>query len=87
MDHTAQIRRLTATLAEYGELVAEAGEPQVDDGATFDRLKGLLCAKADWTGSGARALLDLAEEHGAFMLRNAYALALVLGIEDGRDAQ
>lgn len=38
---------------------------------------------ADWSSSGARELLWLAEKYGAFMLRNALAVAVVLGKEDG----
>jgi len=37
----------------------------------------------DWTSSGASELLALVENYGAFMLRNALALAVVLGKEDG----
>ena len=42
-----------------------------------------LSVSADWNMSAAREILRLAEEYGAFMLRNALAIAIVLGKEDG----
>jgi hypothetical protein len=42
-----------------------------------------LLASADWTRSGARDLVKLVNEYGAFILRNALAIAVVLGKEDG----
>jgi len=42
-----------------------------------------LEASADWSTSGARELVRLADNYGAFMLRNALAIAVVLGKEDG----
>jgi hypothetical protein len=42
-----------------------------------------LCRAHDWTDSGARAVVSLANNYGAFMLRNALTLAIVLGKEDG----
>ena len=44
-----------------------------------------LSVSADWSTSGARELLKLADEYGAFMLRNALAIAVVLGKEDGSE--
>ncbi len=42
-----------------------------------------LAASADWSTCGARELMRLADCYGAFMLRNALAIAVVLGKEDG----
>jgi len=42
-----------------------------------------LEASADWSTSGARELVRLVDNYGAFMLRNALAIAVVLGKEDG----
>jgi hypothetical protein len=42
-----------------------------------------LVKSADWTEDGADKLLMLVNDYGAFMLRNALALAVVLGQEDG----
>ena len=37
----------------------------------------------DWTRRGAETLVELAEAYGAFVLKNAYALAVAIGKEDG----
>jgi hypothetical protein len=42
-----------------------------------------LIDDGEWTYAGAITLLDLAREHGTFMLRNALVLAYILGYEDG----
>ena len=42
-----------------------------------------LASSADWSTSGAHELMKLADHYGAFMLRNALAIAVVLGKEDG----
>ena len=42
-----------------------------------------LAKEHDWTDAGARAIVSLANDYGAFMLRNALALAAVLDKEDG----
>ena len=42
-----------------------------------------LESSADWSTSGARELVRLVDNYGAFMLRNALAIAVVLGKEDG----
>ena len=44
-----------------------------------------LSVSADWNVSGASELLRLADNYGAFMLRNALAIAVVLGKEDGSE--
>jgi hypothetical protein len=43
-----------------------------------------LCMGADWTERGADKIIQLATDYGAFMLRNALAIAVVLGMEDGK---
>jgi len=48
-----------------------------------EHLACALCRDHDWTDRGALAVVTLANEYGAFMLRNALALAVVLGKEDG----
>ena len=42
-----------------------------------------LMERCDWTRNGADVLLMLAQRYGAFILRNALALARALDIEDG----
>jgi hypothetical protein len=45
----------------------------------------VLSVSADWSVSGANELLRLANHYGPFMLRNALAIAVVLGKEDGSE--
>jgi hypothetical protein len=44
-----------------------------------------LVVSADWSSSAAREILRLVENYGAFMLRNALAIAVVLAKEDGSE--
>jgi hypothetical protein len=44
-----------------------------------------LLVSAEWSLSAAREILRLVENYGAFMLRNALAIAVVLGKEDGSE--
>jgi hypothetical protein len=46
-------------------------------------IDGALVRDHDWTEQGAEMLLHLAREYGSFVLINAAALAMALGIEDG----
>ena len=39
--------------------------------------------EADWTCEGAITLARLVKDYGSFVLRNALALALAVGVEDG----
>jgi hypothetical protein len=48
-----------------------------------DKVEKLLVRHADWSPSAAEHLLSLSKEYGSFMLRNALALSIVLGVEDG----
>lgn len=62
---------------EYRSLLAVAkAEPKVS-------FQELLVCEGDWTPDAAYHLLQLARQYGAFMLRNALAIALALEIEDG----
>lgn len=73
---------LKFTISEYDSMFACAtGESKetLDD----ERLVHELARHHDWTTEGARAVLSLANEYGGFMLRNALALAVVMGKEDG----
>lgn len=73
--------RLDHTIAEYRSIL---------DGHTIERdaidaiaVECRLETDADWTAEGASHLVELARQYGAFMLRNACALAVALEIEDG----
>jgi len=62
---------------EYQSIVSDV------DGFDRESLKEQLVRDADWTFRGAEEVLYLAERYGSFILRNALALSLALGIEDG----
>jgi len=69
---------------EYRTLLREA----LKDGAGFssdnaDNIRNLLVNEGDWTPLAAEHLVAIVNNYGSFMLRNALALSLVLGIEDG----
>lgn len=74
---------LESTIAEYEGRMHAGGS---EDVAQFsdDQIATRLSAPLDWTDRGADAIVGLASDYGAFMLRNALALAIVLGREDGR---
>lgn len=77
-----EIELLEPTVNEYRGLLASAkvgGTKKVDRGRLVQRLS----RAHDWTEEGAQAVVTLANEYGAFMLRNALALAIALGKEDG----
>lgn len=63
---------------EYETLIGEVGED-----ATDERIVGALVGDADWTERGAREVLQLAQQYGTSILRNALALAAAMNIEDG----
>ena len=70
--------RVDSLVYEYKSLMATLG----NDTAELDFLRELSIS-SDWTASGAHELLKLVNHYGAFMLRNALAIAVVLGREDG----
>jgi len=69
---------------EYATLIKKAGfnanEMNARDWETMLRILPRL---GDWTDSGAIHLVWLVRQYGVFMLRNALALAVAAGIEDG----
>ena len=67
---------------EYASLIHGK---MLDDSATENDEAGIVkeLVSADWSAPAAEELVRLAEEYGAFMLRNALAIAIVLGKEDG----
>ncbi|NNM84883.1 MAG: hypothetical protein HKL96_03880 [Phycisphaerales bacterium] len=69
---------------EYRALAKLAGWGLHPDKIASNHLRSALVKKSDWTPEAADELLFLAREYGAFMLRNALALAAALEIEDGR---
>lgn len=77
-----EIELLGSAVHEYRGLLASS---EVDGTEIVDmnRLVQHLSRAHDWTEEGARVIVTLANEYGAFTLRNALALALALGKEDG----
>ena len=76
------IELLVSGVQEYRGLLASS---EVDSTEIVDMnlLVQHLSRAHNWTEEGARVIVTLANEYGAFMLRNALALALALGKEDG----
>jgi hypothetical protein len=79
---TAQIS-LGYLLDEYTTFVEEAQKYSTDEESNFQKLQKLLVKEANWSERGAEHVVKLAKKYGAFMLRNALALAVALKIEDG----
>ena len=73
---------LESAVSEYKELV-ESAKAKTSDKLSTDYLSLALSKEHDWTLQGAQAIVSLANEYGAFMLRNALGLAIALGKEDG----
>ncbi len=72
---------LECLLDEYRTLVQES---QGTDGEIeWERLQGALVVTGEWTADGANRLIDVVRNHGGFFLRNAAALAVAAGVEDG----
>ena len=77
-----EIELLGSAVHEYRGLLASS---EVDGTEIVDMnlLVQHLSRAHGWTEEGARLIVTLANEYGAFMLRNALAVALALGKEDG----
>ncbi len=77
-----EVEILGQAIHEYRGLLATSkidGTKLVD----MNRLVQHLSRAHDWTEEGAQVIVTMANEYGAFMLRNALALALALGMDDG----
>ena len=77
-----EIELLGSAVQEYRGLLT-SNELDGPERIDVNSLVQHLSRAHDWTEEGARVVVTLAHEHGAFMLRNALALALALGKEDG----
>lgn len=51
--------------------------------SALESMRSALITQHDWTPLGAQHVTDLANNYGVMVLRNALAVALALGIEDG----
>ena len=81
---SVNLANVDALVDEYGTYVSECspaapGMESVD----VDSVRELLVRSGNWTEQGARAVTSLAHDYGAFILRNALALAIALEMEDG----
>ncbi len=79
MIHQCQL--LLSAISEYDSMANAEGNSDLRNNP--ERLARTLAKDHDWTDRGAEAVAALANEYGAFMLRNALALAIVLNKEDG----
>ena len=69
--------QIESLISEYQSIVQHFSEHDNED------LAQALAQDHDWSEEGARAIIDLANNYGSFMLKNALALSIVLGKEDG----
>ena len=75
---------LEGTVEEYEAVVDRHAQTNVQSSSLdWDTIVDKLESELGWTHEGACAVAGLARSYGAFMLRNALALAKVLGVEDG----
>lgn len=75
---------LESLVSEYEGLLLKgtASEGAVDV-ENWRLVADALCRDADWSERGADEIARLVKDYGAFMLRNALAVAIALGREDG----
>jgi hypothetical protein len=75
---------LESLVSEYEGLLLKgtASEGTVDV-ENWRLVADALCMDADWSERGADEIARLVKDYGAFMLRNALAVAIALGREDG----
>lgn len=71
---------LNLTIQEYADIFPSSKDEQP---INWKRVEDKLQNEMEWTQEGAAHVAALAREYGAFVLRNALALAISLGIEDG----
>jgi len=75
---------LDGTVEEYEAVVDRHIQTNVPlSSLDWDAIVDKLESELGWTHEGACAVAGLARSYGEFMLRNAIALANVLGVEDG----
>jgi hypothetical protein len=75
---------LESLIGEYEELLQQSAQSETAlAGENLRLVTDTLCRYGDWSEQGADEITRLATDYGAFMLRNALAIAIVLGKEDG----
>ena len=75
---------LDRTIDEYQNTLSEVLKcVEINKDLRFELFQRKLNEICGWTTEGAEEIVMLARKYGAFMLRNALAIANVLNIEDG----
>ncbi|HIJ67703.1 MAG TPA: hypothetical protein HPP87_07840 [Planctomycetes bacterium] len=75
---------LKNSVKEYEILVGEISSNEgAEKNVDWFSVEAKLQSEADWTINGARCLVQLVQDYGSFILRNALALALAANVEDG----
>ncbi len=74
---------LDSLVSEYSSLLGRDPLKNPPRKYSDDAVTRKLVRSADWTTGGAEELVRLVNDYGSFMLRNALALSIVLGREDG----
>ena len=70
-------------VSEYKSLLHESPAKNNQNRYNEEHIIKNLTKSADWSPRGASEILGLANNYGAFVLRNALAIAIALGKEDG----
>jgi hypothetical protein len=68
--------------SEYRAYVAQATNKNNE--IDWNKLVNLPCTDGNWTKQGADTLVEIVQNYGSFILRNALALAVAANIEDGK---
>lgn len=77
-------QKVSATVnLTFQEYAAMFQPPKGEQPIDWTRVEAKLQNEMEWTQQGTTHITALARDYGAFFLRNALALALSLGIEDG----
>jgi hypothetical protein len=75
---------LGSLVKEYCEIVANSTSSETSNSEIdWVKVENELQLKAEWTQNGVHHLSSLVRNYGSFVLRNALALAIATGIEDG----
>jgi hypothetical protein len=70
-------------ISEYSNLIGNVVPENIQSQSFRSNIIRKLKNSASWTSSGTNEILSLVDNYGAFMLRNALALAVALNKEDG----
>ncbi len=74
---------IDSLISEYSSLLGRDPLKNSPRNYSDDAIARKLVKSSDWTTGGAEELVRLVNDYGSFMLRNALALSIVLGREDG----